>query len=162
MCRFYDCLFACFCEHDLKIIKPCACSLERQHQSLCDIYQPAKEPIILRDLCAICAFLGRGNNAKPEVVYARYYELREFEELEKMTLQVGGGEADESAVVLKPDAFASMMRLMEVLPDVFEDDEAECEEQSGLYVDEYDDERDKENMPPTTCSKTLAFREKAV
>ncbi|KAK5124857.1 hypothetical protein LTR85_001047 [Meristemomyces frigidus] len=155
ICRFYSVIFACFCEHDLKIIKRCACSLERYTGSLCDIFQPGKEPILLKDLCAICAFLGRADNANPERVYERYYELQDLEGLETLELQVGGGEDDEMAVVLGADVWETMMRLVDALPVI---EAAKPEKVADEWVGEEDD---KENFPPKAAVSTGDAHEEA-
>ena len=114
---------------------------------------------MLCDLCAICAFLGRANNATPERVYARYYELQDLEGLKRMVLNDDESFENEPAVVLQPDAFQTMMRLMEVLPNVASADEVTeglVGKRAAVQDEENeDDDEDKENVAPVILSLTV-------
>jgi hypothetical protein len=135
MCKFFETLFHCGHSHDLTIIKPCTYSFDRPNQERCTLYSPAKEPVVLRDPCALCAqpwlpnkspnhFIVSANTQQVDLppvvverpVLGRWYELRDFEGLD--TARIYNKFGGSPAVVLERDAFESSFELVEALPGV--------------------------------------------
>jgi len=169
MCKFYYTLYACLCENNVKVVKPCTCYAERPtndlEDRLCDIFQVAKEPIILRDHCSVCARIlamrplypvfGQQQGTRHSHL-GRYNESRELQHLS--TIQAYSRSlGDTEFAVLEPESFDSMFKLMEMLPSL--DDLGEAQVTTAeTAITEQQGMQSGSGIPMATFTMELADR----